>query len=152
MSIEFKRHHFLCDGDNLPVISCFPKELVKPQIFYSLNMRSYLILLSLVIVGTLACQTDSDCLNGGACIESVCQCTYLFKGDGCKDVANYGVWVAYSVFTCAGHFFIVVFAFYQLRRSLGDSKITKNMVTAELIALIAASTRKCTQGQLSSPH
>ena len=100
-----------------------------------------IILFSLIIVSTLGCQTNSDCLRGAPCLESVCQCSFMFDGENCQNVAKLDAWIAYFVIICLAHFLIVVFAFYQLRRSIEDKKIIKNMVTAELMALIVASTR-----------
>ena len=101
-----------------------------------------LILFSLIIVSTLGCQIDSDCLRGAPCLENVCQCSYMFDGENCQNIAKLDAWIVYFVvITCLAHFIIAVFAFYQLRRSIEDKKNKKNMVTAELIALIIASTR-----------
>ncbi len=106
-------------------------------------MTKCLFLVSLCVFGSLACETDSDCFHSNSCIENKCQCSSLYAGDDCGERPQMGLWVAYRVFGTVGHFNVMLFALYQLRRLyLSKSGLTTNMVTIELSALSVASLRK----------
>jgi hypothetical protein len=108
-------------------------------------MYKYVILvIAITTLGTLACETDNDCLHEGKCLNNTCDCDFLWAGDSCQEKPLMGLWIVYIVYGCLGHLFIILFALYQLRiiYSSKTARSTTNMVTVELYALILASLRK----------
>jgi hypothetical protein len=106
-------------------------------------MNKSLLLISLTILGSLACESNDDCLHTSKCIDNKCHCDYLFSGEKCDQRPQMELWTAYRVFGVLAHFAVIIFALYQLRRLvISKSGLTTNMVTVELSSLAVASLRK----------
>ena len=86
----------------------------------------------------MACDTDVDCLHYGAGVNNVCQCQVTFEGDHCQIRQEMGLWIAYVVVTCVGHLFIVILAFYHLRKIYAKTRHLRDIASTEQLQAVAS--------------